>query len=156
MSYEEYDEYEAKCKEIRTKNEKYLDEFREDLEKAGLKEKTIEKHCQNVDFYINSFLLREEPLEMVHGTESWYLNEFLGYYFIRKCLWSTPAEIKSNIASFKKFYKIMLQRGYIDESNYRELLETIKINKDEWLSDCEAYNDPDVPDPFDMLFDLLK
>ena len=63
-----YEEYEQKCEEIRERNEDYLEEFWEDLVSAGLKEKTIKRHYQNVDFYINTYLLREEPLEMTHGT----------------------------------------------------------------------------------------
>ena len=143
-----YEEYEQKCGEIRLRNATYLDEFREDLFNAGLKEKTIDRHCQNADFYINTYLLREEPLEMTCGTDSFKIDDFLGYFFIRKCMWSTPGTIKSTAASIKKFYSSMLQRGNIDESDYRELTETIRDNMDSWLKDCESYNNPDDPDPF--------
>ncbi|NMB95225.1 MAG: recombinase [Clostridiaceae bacterium] len=143
-----YKEYEKKCNEIRMRNEAYLDEFWEDLSNAGLKEKTINRHCQNVDFYINVYLLREEPLEMISGTDSYKVDDFFGNFFIRKCMWSTPGTIKSTAASIKKFYHSMLQRGYIDESNYRELTGIIKSNMDYWLADCEAYNDPEAPNPF--------
>lgn len=67
---------------------------------------------------------------------------------IRKCMWSTPGTIKSTAASIKKFYSSMLQRCNIDESNYRELIETIRDNMDCWLKDCESYNNPDAPNPF--------
>jgi len=143
-----YEEYEQKCSEIQMRNTTYLDEFREDLINAGLKEKTINKHCQNTDFYINTYLLREEPLEMIRGSDSFMIDDFLGYFFIRKCMWSTPGTIKSTAASIKKFYSSMLQRGNIDESDYRELIETIRDNMDCWLEDCESYNNPDTPNPF--------
>jgi len=143
-----YEEYEQKCSEIRMRNTAYLDEFREDLINAGLKEKTINKHCQNIDFYINTYLLREEPLEMIRGSDSFKIDDFLGYFFIRKCMWSTPGTIKSTAASIKKFYSSMLQRGNIDELDYRELIETIRDNMDCWLKDCESYNNPDALNPF--------
>ena len=143
-----YEEYEQKCNEIRERNEAYLDEFSKDLLNAGLKEKTVNRHYQNIDFYINTYLLRLEPLEMVHGTELFKIDDFLGDYFIRKCMWSTSGTIKSTAASIKKFYKSMLKLGYIDESNYEELVETIKDNMDSWLRDCEDYNEPDSPNPF--------
>ena len=143
-----YEEYEQKCGEIRMRNAAYLDEFREDLFNIGLKEKTIDRHCQNADFYINTYLLREEPLEMTCGTDSFMIDDFLGHFFIRKCMWSTPGTIKSTAASIKKFYSSMLQRGNIDESDYRELIETIRDNMDCWLKDCESYNNPDAPNPF--------
>ncbi|NLV47439.1 MAG: recombinase [Clostridiaceae bacterium] len=145
-----YKEYEQKCMEIRTRNDVYLTEFREDLLHAGLKDKTIDRHCKNVGFYINTYLMREEPLEMVCGTYSDKITDFLGYFFIRKCMWSTPDTIKSTAASIKKFYHSMLQRGHIVESNYSELTSTIDDNIIEWLNDCEAYNDPDTPNPFDF------
>jgi len=143
-----YEEYEQKCNEIRKRNAVYLDEFREDLLKAGLKEKTINRHYWNVNFYINEYLLREEPLEMRCGTDPLKIDDFLGNFFIRKCMWSTPNTIKSTATSIKKFYSSMLQRGHIDESDYRELIETIRDNMEYWLEDCEEYNDPDSPNPF--------
>jgi len=126
----------------------------EDLSNEGLKEKTINRHYQNVDFYINTYLLWEEPLEMKSGTDFFKIDDFLGYFFIRKCMWSTPGTIKSTAASIKKFYKSMLQRGYINESDYEELIGAIKENMDRWLKDCEAYNDPDAPNPFNF-FDIF-
>ncbi|NLK75976.1 MAG: recombinase [Clostridiales bacterium] len=138
-----YEEYEQKCDEIRMRNAAYLEEFKEDMYNVGLKEKTISRHYKNVDFYINEYLLREEPLEMINGTSPFKIDDFLGYFFIHKCMWSTPSTIKSTAASIKKFYKSMLQRGYIDELNYRELIETIRDNMDYWLEKCEVYNAPD-------------
>jgi hypothetical protein len=152
MNYNEYEmiykDYEQKCNEIQMRNKVYLEEFIEDLSKAGLKEKTINRHYNNVEFYINTYLLREEPLEMVSGTNDFYINDFLGYFFIRKCMWSTPSSIRSNAASIKKFYKSMFERGHIEKSDYTELIDTIKCNMDSWMEDCESYNDPDSPNPF--------
>lgn len=143
-----YDEYEKKCEEIIARNAVYLDEFREDLEKAGLKDNTIRRHCSNVDLYINTYLLNEEPLEMMEGSSAYGINDFLGYFFIRKCMWSTPASIKSTAASIKKFYQSMLVRGHIERADYEELILTIKEMSEEWMAACEAYNDPSAESPF--------
>ena len=43
------------------------------------------------------------------------LDEYLGNFFIRKCMWSTPANIKTNATSIKKFYKCMLEHGKIEK-----------------------------------------
>ena len=119
------------------------------MSNSNVKEKTIERHCRNVELYINAYLLKEEPLEMKYGANSLRIDDFLGYYFIRKCMWSTPDSIKSTAASIKKFYSCMLQRGNIGESDYRELVETISENMDCWLEDCETFNNPDAANPFD-------
>ena len=145
-----YKDYEQKCSEIQMRNKIYLEEFIEDLSNAGLKEKTINRHFHNIYFYINTYLLRDEPLEMISGIESFYINDFFGHFFIRKCMWSTPSSIRSNVASVKKFYKSMFERGHIEKSNYTELTDTIKYNMESWIEDCESYNDPDLPNPFSL------
>ena len=99
----DYEEYEKECDKIRETNNEYLDLFEEDLQNAGLAPKTIRKHISNVDFYINEYVLREEPRPMEDGTSM--IDMFLGYFFIRKCMWSTPGTIKSTASSIKKFYK---------------------------------------------------
>ena len=95
----------------------------------------------NVEFYLNTFLLYSVILRMQDGV--YEIGEFLGYYFIRKCMWSTPDTIKSTAASIKKFYKSMLSHGLIDSNQYRLLADTIKDNMREWQEECARYNDPD-------------
>lgn len=144
-------EYEKECEKIRNDNKKYLEIFQSEMIEKGLSEKTIQSHLNNIDFYINDFLLREEPIPMNQGYQ--YVDMFLGDYFIRKCMWSTPSTIKSTAASLKKFYKCMLEHYMVKKEDYQELTETIKDNMDEWLEDCSMYNDPDQDNPF-YLFDV--
>ena len=63
----EYDleEYEKQYEKIRKDNEELLAVFREDL--SNLKPTTIRRHLSNVDFYINEYLLYEEPLSFDEG-----------------------------------------------------------------------------------------
>ena len=143
-----YEEYEEKCEEIREKNITYLEEFQEDLLEANLVSKTIRKHLNNVNFYINTYLLQEEALEMLNGTNPYFIDDFLGNIFIRKCMWSSPQTIKETAASIKKFYKSMLKRGHIEKSDYQDLIETIKDNKETWIAYCEEFDDLDAPNPF--------
>ena len=143
----DYEEYEFLCEKERTKNSKYLNVFKKGLEDSGLTHKTVRQHMDNVDFYVNEFLLREEPLPMEKGCGS-MISMFLGYFFIRKCMWSTPGNIKSTAASIKKFYQCMLKQEMIQKADYEYLCETIKDNMWKWQSDCEMYNDPDAESPF--------
>ncbi|MGN0398760.1 MAG: hypothetical protein ACI4EO_01410 [Blautia sp.] len=142
----DYEDYEKACLVIQKKNAEYLNLFEMDLINSGLKEKTIIRHLRNVDFYINTYLLREEPRDMEAGT--FLLDFFLGDFFIRKCMWSTPGNIKTNAASIKKFYKCMLDHEKIKRSSYDELCRDIKDNLTTWQINCEIYNDPDAPNPF--------
>lgn len=146
----DYDDYSKACDEIRAKNDEYLALFEQDLISDGLKEGTIRRHLSNVDFYINNFLLYEEPLAMESGMGR--IDSFLGDFFIRKCMWSTPGNIKSTAASIKKFYKHMLDRGIVKKEDYEFLCSEIKTGMDMWQADCAIYNDPDEPNPFAFFF----
>ena len=142
-----YQEFEERCESIKEKNHEYINLFQSELIQQGLSVKTINKHIENVDFYLNDFLIWSEPRTMDEGC--FEIREFLGYFFIRKCMWSTPASIRSNASSLKKFYKCMLSYGHIEKEQYEELCETIKDNLDDWIADCKQYNDISQPSPFD-------
>ena len=142
----EYDEYERQCKLREQENIRYLDEFEADLRAAGLKPATINKHLDNVSFYLSAFLTRSAPLDMRAGC--YKVGEYLGGFFIRKCMWSTPNAIKSNAASFKKFYKSMLAHGHIRQDDFDVLQCIIKDDLDYWCDLCAEFNDPYSPNPF--------
>lgn len=56
---------------------------------------------------------------MEYGTQK--INDFLGYFFIHKCAWSTPASIK-------KFYKCKSKHEKISKEDYKDFCKTIKFN----------------------------
>ena len=64
-----YEEYERACEERRAENEGYLNEFEEWLIAAGLSDKTIQRHLSNVDFFINTYLLREDAYGIEEGRQ---------------------------------------------------------------------------------------
>lgn len=141
-----YEEYEEKCNGIRAENEQLLDLFERDLQ--NLSPKTIRQHLGNVDFYINDYLLYNDALTFEHGMDK--IGDFLGYFFIRKCMWSTPGTIKSTAASIKKFYSCMLNHGKIKKEDYDSMCEEIKTGMPMWQADCAQYNDPEADNPFDF------
>ena len=140
----ELEMYEKKCEEIRRTNDSLLELFEKDME--GLSAKTIGRHLSNVYFYINEFLLYADALPMEYGLGK--IDEFLGEFFIRKCMWSTPATIKSTAASIKKFYKCMLDHGKIEKGDYKFFCETVKVGMEDWQALCAQYNDPEEENPF--------
>lgn len=140
------EEYDKECEKIRKVNIGLLELFEADLKSAGLSDKTINSHLSNVYFYINEYLLREEARHMESGVIS--ISSFLGDYYIRKCMWSTPANIKTTAASIKKFYKCMVEHSKISQQQYEDLCREIKDNIKQWQTDCELYNDPDEENPF--------
>ena len=133
--HERYERYEREASAIRKENEAHLKEFEDYLNAKGLSAKTIKRHLENVDFYINTYLLYEEANRIDAGCTM--VNGFLGSFFIRKCMWSTPATIRQNAASLKKFYKCMLEKGHITKDDFDYLQEEIKEGMPEWIEACE-------------------
>ena len=130
----EYDEYEKKCEKLKKENEVYLEWFKQDLEEKGLKPKTIRNHLENMDLYLNEYLQYEDANSMEKGIDM--ASDFLGYWFIRKCLWSSPDTVRSCSASIKKFYKSMLARGKVSQEDYDMLVFMIKDNLEDWMDSC--------------------
>ena len=136
------------------RNKKFIDEFRAWMGNKGLSEKTIENHVINADFYINEYLPREDA-KMEEGIG--LLADFFGYFFIRKCMWSTPASIKTTATSLKKFYRCMLDLGHISQSDYAFVCAEIKDGLPDWQRECERYNsgeDWEDDDDFFLLDDM--
>lgn len=71
------------------------------------------------------------------------LGDFLGDFFIRKCMWSTPASVKTTAASLKKFYKSMSDHGKIEKKDYDYVCRDIKESMAYWQECCAEYNNPD-------------
>lgn len=140
----DYEKYEKECEQIRKANDRYLDWFEEDM--AGLSPATRKRHLSNVSFFINEYLLYSDAKTFDEGIYD--IGGYLGDFFIRKCMWSTPGTIKSTAGSIKKFYKCMLKHEEIEKSDYEYLCEEIKEWMPVWQADCAQFNDPDAENPF--------
>ena len=75
----DYEQYEIDCEKIRTANKELLTEFEDWLESAGLSSKTIKNHINNIDLYINEYLLYEDAVEASDGASGGNVDMFLGY-----------------------------------------------------------------------------
>lgn len=131
MENSTYEEYEKECERIRASNATLLDGFEAHLKKKGLKSDTIKSHLDNVDFYINNYLLYSEPKSAEEGALE--IDDFLGDWFIRKATWSSGAHVKANIASFKKFYTFLLGQKLVDAKDLAEMKEMIKEEQKDWI-----------------------
>ena len=134
----EYEQYEKECEKIRSENAELLMLFRTELETRGLSQKTIRNHIDNVDLYINDFLLREDAEHMDIGLCR--LDTFF-YFFIHKCMWSTPGNVKTTAASIKKFYKCMMEHGRVEKEEYQDFCKELKEGIPIWQAECADFND---------------
>lgn len=131
--------YEVRLEENKKRNEKYLKEFEEWLKGKNLAKKTIRKHLNNIDLYINDYLNYYEITKMEKGVTEAYV--FFNDWFIRKCLWSSENSLKETASSIKKFYKCMCELGYISNEDYEFLNTSISNNMDEFYTSLIEIND---------------
>lgn len=140
----DYQQYEIECKKIRQSNAELLDEFENWLRKSNLTDNTIGNHIDNIDFYINEYLLYEDAVEPQDGIHS--VSMFLGYWFIKKAMWASESSIRSNAASLKKFYAFLHERGSVSKDDLDSLRETIKEEMPDWLATLARYDDASITD----------
>ncbi|MFO7979746.1 MAG: recombinase [Candidatus Aminicenantes bacterium] len=138
---DEYEKYEAECKKRKEENHSFLTGFTRYLKNKKFAKRTIDKHVQNIDFYINDFLLYDSPKKASEGVNQ--LDYFLGFWFIRKAMWASPDTIKENIASLKHFYSYMNKIGQVKDKEVSNMEEEIKECKSQWIETVKKYDDPD-------------
>ena len=138
----DYEEYEAASAEIRAENKLLMAEFTEWLTKKGLARKTIENHVAHATTYVDHYLLYEDAIEAAKGTGM--LSMFFGWWFIKKCMWASPAAMRGMAASLKKFYAFMWDSDMITAAALKEVRDTIKEGMPEWVDVLERYDDSDL------------
>ena len=143
--------YDEIIKSIHKRNENLIQNFGGYLKRNGLGEKTIDKHVDNISFFLNEFVTyqdispNEHEITLCNAEDGLNLvGEFLGYWFIKKAMWSDEKSIKSNITSIKKFYSFMQRLNLISKDELQRLNKEIKENKQEWIVAVNRYNDVDV------------
>lgn len=129
-------DYDQDVKKIRAYNQPILDEFQSWLEKSGLAPKTVRKHVENIDFF-TEYLISYDPLSKLDEADDIDVNGFLGDWFPRKAMWASESSMLSNMASFRKFFKFLRESERIDDEVEKDVRETLKENKVEFLEAVE-------------------
>lgn len=77
-------EFDMRVEEIRKHNSFLLERFEKKLKDKKMTKSTLDRHVENVDFYINDSLLYCEPSSAKEGTSR--VGYFLGDLFKRKAM----------------------------------------------------------------------
>lgn len=129
-------DYDQEVEKIRAYNQPILDEFQSWLEKSRLAPKTVKNHVENIDFF-TEYLVYYEPLSKLDDADDGDVQSFLGDWFPRKAMWASESSMRSNMASFRKFFKFLQESGRIDDEVEDDVRETLKESKDEFLEAVE-------------------
>ena len=128
--------YDERVQAINSYNQPILEDFRAWLKQSGLSEKTVENHVDNIDFFTH-YLVYYEPLTKLDEADGSDIWMFLTDWFPRKAMWSSVASVKSNIASFKKFFNWLGETGRISPEVVADVLTTLKEGRNEFFEAVE-------------------
>ncbi len=125
-------DYDEEVEKIRAYNQPILDGFQDWLENAGLAPETVNSHVENIDFFAE-YLVYYEPLRKLDDADATAVYSFLADWFPRKAMWASESSMRSNMASFRKFFQFLRVSGRIHEDIEGQVRETLKESKDEFL-----------------------
>lgn len=138
VTEQEEAEFQQAIKDNESKNFGHIKEFEAWLKDSGLAPKTVDKHCGNVEFFLNWYLMREDIILMEDGMDT--VEHFISTYLARE-EYESLSSIKGYLTSVKKFYQCMAERGHVEQQRYAELLDEIKQNKKYWYEESQGYLD---------------
>ncbi len=140
-----YERHQQKCNEIRAENSVLLKEFAAWMRHQDLAEDTVGMHLRNTAFYVQTYLLYEQPLRPQEGCFG--LDMYLGSWFIRKGPIATPGTVKTNGTSLIKFYSFLVEKGMVTQQQIDAMRKAIKTDMKHWQERARRYNDPEMTDP---------
>ena len=101
----------------------------------GLSEKTASRHVNAIEFfamYLTGY--GQGTLPEVTGMD---IEAYLGDWYIRKVA-SSRSDFLQIPVSFKKFYRFLHERGYLEDEELEEILDAFK-NPDRYIRRLDAY-----------------
>jgi site-specific recombinase XerD len=129
-----YEEYQRQVQVIQLANQPILDGFEEWLYQSTLSEKTINDHVDNIRFFTKYLILDKDPPCRLDEATDWDVYCFLADWFPRKALWCSLTSVKVYLATFKKFFKWMGETGLVPRERVADVLDTLKLDRDELLA----------------------
>lgn len=127
LSEQQWEKY---VEELTENNEKMLVAFKEYMIAVkGLSEKTVKRHIEHLDFYLNIYLTEYEQSTPTNSTDA--AGNFLGDFFVRKDLSSSRASLRQNGSALKKLYHFLYEADEISKFDLTEINEFIRTGTQE-------------------------
>ncbi|MCK4460000.1 MAG: site-specific integrase, partial [Methanosarcinales archaeon] len=127
------DEPDGEAEELVTSFYKHL------TAEKGLHEKTASKHAGEIELFAT--YLEGYALGTLMNVTRMDIEGYLGDWYIRKVA-SSRSDLRQVPASFKKFYKFLHERGYLDDEELKDILNACK-NPERYVRRLDAYSELD-------------
>ena len=135
MLNKEYKNYQQARIETKGTKAELLNDFEQWLGRK-VSSGTAQRHCQDVEPYISTFLLHNEA--SAANQQARRIATFMGYWFIRRGR-ANPASTTENAASLDKFCSFMQEKGRIDAHALNDIKQTMNHADDHRTLDAIPY-----------------
>lgn len=102
----------------------------------SLKEKTANKHCENIEFYIG-YYLNMKSLDDLNKITKDSMHVFILDWFIPKVA-TSRSNVKDQLTSLSKYIKFLVDKGIVDKKLLQDFKEISK-NKENYLDHFDEY-----------------
>ncbi len=118
-------------------NDAIIKEFEQSMKTSGLVKKTIRNHIQNVDLFVNDYMLIEE-IEF----ENWHdeIDEFFEWA-IRKNVVISQSSLRQFVSSIRKFYKFLFDTRKIDIKTSKKVNSVLREGVTDWSISVQQFED---------------
>ena len=110
-------EFKAKLKENKKKNEILMSYYESFLRKKHLDPYVLRKYCFNVAFFISIYLTQDDVI--IPAVEGYKALKDFPYYFMTKYTWTSIRNYESGIYSIDLFYKCLYKMDIITKDEYK-------------------------------------
>jgi hypothetical protein len=118
-----------------------------EITKTG--KRRVAKYASHLQFFSNEYLINYHEGDLLEGLECF--PEFVGSWFIRKCMWSDEASLRENIEGFRAFLGYLEETEQIPKERIEELRQHIDKESHLYLLRVKYFNDPECD--FDDILD---
>ena len=101
-----------------------------------LKEKTADKHCENVELYISDYL-NMRSLEDLNRVTKNSMHIFMLDWFIPNVA-TSASNVRSQLTSLSQYIKFLADKGFVDKSLLQDFKEISK-NKENYVDYFDEY-----------------
>ena len=144
------EEYDKMRERLEKANEEIIGSFvNHAVETTKRGKHRMAKYASQLQFFSNEYLINYHEYDLLEGLECF--PEFIGNWFIRKCMWSDEASLRENIEGFKAFLGYLEETKQVQKERLDELRQHIDDESHLYLLRVKYFNDPEID--FDDILD---
>jgi hypothetical protein len=116
-----------------------MKEFKSYLEAQGTNDKKTELHLKNTELFLNTYLAKKQGVSYTEGPR--LVDNYFSDWFIRNAPTASETQIILSIASLKKLYGMLGEKGMLPVAETEKMEHILTSRKDDWKDAMDAYSE---------------